>query len=50
MSAKDEVSYSANEELANSITHGIGFFLGIAVLVVLVVFSALRKSAWEVVS
>jgi len=42
--------YGAGEELANSITHGIGFFIGIAVLVLLVVFSALRKSAWEVVS
>ncbi len=42
--------YSPSEELANSITHGIGFFLGIAVLVVLVVFSSLRKGAWEVVS
>ena len=43
-------TYSANEELAHSITHGIGFALGIACLVVLVVFSAMRKSAWEVVS
>jgi len=42
--------YGAGEELANSITHGFGFFIGIAVLVLLVVFSALRKSAWEVVS
>lgn len=42
--------YGAGEELANSITHGAGFFIGIAVLVVLVVFSALRKGAWEVVS
>lgn len=42
--------YGSGEELANSITHGIGFLIGIAVLVVLVVFSSLRKSAWEVVS
>lgn len=46
----DKEAYNASEELANSITHGIGFFIGIAVLVILVVFSALRKSAWEVVS
>jgi hemolysin III len=45
-----DTPYSPGEELANSITHGIGFFLGIAVLVLLVVFSSLRKSAWEVVS
>ena len=50
MKTNDKLSYSQNEELANSITHGIGFFIGIAVLVLLVVFSALRKSAWEVVS
>ena len=42
--------YSAGEELANAITHGIGFFIGIAVLVILVVFSSLRKSPWEIVS
>ena len=50
MKANDDSSYSPGEELANSITHGIGIFIGIAVLVLLVVFSALRKSAWEVVS
>jgi hemolysin III len=42
--------YTAGEELAHSITHGIGVFIGIAVLVLLVVFSALRRGAWEVVS
>ena len=50
MNTEDENSYSPAEELANSITHGVGFFIGIAVLVVLVVFSAMRKSTWEVVS
>jgi hemolysin III len=43
-------SCSSHEELAHSITHGIGVVIGIAVLTVLVVFSSLRKSAWEVVS
>jgi len=38
------------EELANSITHGIGVVMGFAVLVLLVVFSAVRKGTWEVVS
>ena len=50
MNTEKNNSYSPGEELANSITHGIGVFLGIAVLVILVVFSAMRKSAWEVVS
>ena len=43
-------AYSLGEEIAHSITHGVGFFLGIVVLAVLVVFSALRKTPWEVVS
>ena len=50
MELENKNAYSPGEELANSITHGIGFFIGIVVLVVLIVFSALRKSAWEVVS
>jgi len=50
METEKQNDYSPGEELANSITHGIGFFVGIAVLVLLVVFSSLRKSAWEVVS
>ncbi len=50
MNPEDKKDYSASEELAHSVTHGIGIFMGIAVLVLLVVFSALRKSAWEVVS
>ena len=50
MKEDSEKPYGAGEELANSITHGIGFFIGIAVLVLLVVFSSLRKGAWEVAS
>ncbi len=50
MKTDSEQPYGPGEELANSITHGIGVFLGIAILAVLVVFSSLRKSAWEVVS
>jgi hemolysin III len=42
--------YGRGEELAHSITHGIGVLLGIAILVLLVVFSSYRKGAWEVVS
>ena len=50
MRKKRDLPYSPGEELAHSITHGIGFFIGIAVLVVLVVFAAQRKTTWEVVS
>jgi hemolysin III len=42
--------YSPAEEWAHSITHGVGFFIGIAVLAILVVFASLRKGAWEIVS
>lgn len=50
MTKEKELPYSPAEELAHSISHSIGFFIGIAILVLLVVFSALRKSAWEVAS
>ncbi|HEY5653939.1 MAG TPA: hemolysin III family protein [Pontiella sp.] len=50
MKKKSLYEYSDSEEVANSITHGLGFFIGIAVLVILVVFSSLRKSAWEITS
>ncbi len=43
-------TYSSNEELAHAISHGVGVLIGVAVLSLLVVFSSLRKSAWEVVS
>ena len=43
-------TYSPDEELANSITHGIGFLIGIAVLLILVVYTGLHKSVWEIVS
>lgn len=38
------------EELANSITHGLGLVLSVAGLAVLIVFAALRGNAWHVVS
>jgi hemolysin III len=38
------------EHIANAITHGAGFGLSVACLVLLVVFAALRRGAWEVVS
>jgi len=42
--------YSLGEEIANSITHGLGMGLGIAGLTVLVVMAALRGTAWHIVS
>jgi hemolysin III len=41
--------YTLGEEIANSITHGIGALLAIAGLVVLVVLAVLRGTAWHVV-
>jgi len=41
---------SPAEHLANAVTHGLGFGLSIACLVLLVVFSSLRKGVWEIVS
>lgn len=42
--------YTAGEEIASSITHGIGAALSIAALVILVVLAATRGDAWRVVS
>ena len=38
------------EELANSITHGLGLMLSVAGFVVLVVLAILRGGAWHIVS
>jgi hemolysin III len=46
----DERKESAAEHIANAITHGAGFFLSIACLVLLVVFASLRRGPWEIVS
>ncbi len=42
--------YTKGEEIANSVTHGVGALISIAGLVLLVVFSALYGNAWHVVS
>jgi hemolysin III len=42
--------FSKGEEIANSITHGIGAILSIAALVLLIVFSSLYGNAWHIVS
>jgi len=41
---------TASEELANSLTHGIGLALSVACLVLLVVLAALKGTAWHVAS
>jgi hemolysin III len=43
-------SYSLPEEIANSVTHGVGFVLALAALVVMVVFAAIRGTVWHIVA
>ncbi len=43
-------SYSPAEEIANSITHGLGALLSVAALTLLVTFAAHQADAWRVVS
>lgn len=43
-------TYGRKEEIANAITHGIGALLSLAGLVLLIVFSSLKGTAWHVVS
>ncbi|MFD2114852.1 hemolysin III family protein [Paenibacillus yanchengensis] len=46
----DTHRFSVREEIANAITHGIGALLSIAALVILIVFAALKGTAFHVVS
>jgi len=41
---------SLGEEIANSITHGIGVAISVAILVLLVVFASKRGDTWRIVS
>jgi hemolysin III len=43
-------AYSAGEELANSLTHGIGAAFGAAALALLAVFASMNGNTWHVVS
>ncbi|SDE70857.1 hemolysin III [Fontibacillus panacisegetis] len=43
-------TYPRREEIANAITHGIGALLSVAALVLLIVFSSIKGTAWHVVS
>jgi hemolysin III len=42
--------YSLGEEIANSVTHGIGTALSVAALVLLVVFAIQNRDTWQIVS
>ena len=48
MSTKPE--YTIKEEIANSLTHGIGVGLGIAALIILTVLSVHQENPWKIVS
>ncbi|KEQ18219.1 PAQR family membrane homeostasis protein TrhA [Endozoicomonas numazuensis] len=43
-------SYSLAEEIANSITHGLGALLSVAGLTLLVVYAAQQQDVWRIVS
>ncbi len=45
-----EQRYSLGEEIANSITHGLGMLLSCAGLAVLVVYASLYATVWQIVS
>ena len=42
--------FTKEEEISNSITHGIGLFLSVGALVILIVFASLFGNAWHIVS
>lgn len=42
--------YSRSEEIANSITHGIGIVFAVCALAVLAVFASLYGDAWHIIS
>lgn len=43
-------TFSRKEEIANSITHGIGAILSVAALVLLIIFSSIHGNAWHIIS
>jgi hemolysin III len=47
---KQNNQYTVGEEIANSITHGIGTILSIVGLVFLIVYAAMNGNAWHIVS
>ena len=49
-SLRFDQGYSVGEEIAHSVTHGIGALLSIAGLVIMVTLSATYGNAWDIVS
>jgi len=47
---EDSVHYTLREEVANSITHGVGAALSIAGLILLIVYSSTYGDTWHIVS
>ncbi len=47
---ENEKRFTLGEEIANSVTHGIGALLGIAALCILIVMAAIKGNVWHVVS
>ncbi len=45
-----DVIYSRKEELANSISHGIGIALSLIALIILVVYASIQGDVWKIVS
>ncbi|MEH7438306.1 hemolysin III family protein [Neobacillus drentensis] len=43
-------TFSKQEEIANSVTHGIGALLSISALVILIVYASLYGTVWHIVS
>lgn len=50
MSSRSTPEYSVAEEIAHTITHGVGALLSIAGLAVLVAFASLNGDVWHIVS
>lgn len=50
MSERSEKKYTLAEEVANTITHGIGVIFSIVALVLLVVYASFGGDAWRIVS
>lgn len=44
------MEYSKGEEIANSVTHGIGAIFSIVALILMIVFASIHGTAWHIVS
>ncbi len=50
MSSSSTPEYSVSEEIAHTITHGVGALLSIAGLAILVAFASIHGNVWHIVS